>query len=106
MTILRLYLCLLSAPPRFRVTPSNETLTETKSVLLRCSASTSDTKITWYKDGKPISGDNFAFMRTGNLLILRAYLEDKGWYICNATNRAGTKVARAYVKVVRPLDAG
>ena len=88
------------------MTPSNESLAETESVVLRCSASTSDTNITWYKDGKPLSGGNFGFAKTGNLWIVHAYLEDKGWYTCNATNRAGTKLARAYVKVVRPLDAG
>ena len=95
-----------SAPPRFREIPSNVTIDETLTTILTCSASTPDTKITWYKDGKVATGDNFAFLASGNLLILRAFLEDKGWYVCNATNKAGTKLARAYLKVVRPLDAG
>jgi len=73
--------------------------------MFRCTVSTPNTNITWYKDGKVVSGHNFAFLRSG-LLILRVYREDRGWYVCNATNRAGSRVARAYLKVLRPLDAG
>jgi len=90
--------------PRFHHTPSNTTAEETENAMLTCTASTPDTKITWYKDGKVLSGDNFAFLRSG-LLILRVYREDRGWYVCNATNKAGSRVARAYLKVLRPLDA-
>ena len=85
--------------------PSNKTVEETENALFNCSASSADTNITWLKDGKVLTGDNFTFLRNG-LLIVRAYREDKGWYVCNATNRAGTKLARAYLKVLRPLDTG
>ena len=85
--------------------PSNETVEETGNAMFSCSASSSDTKITWLKDGKVLTGDNFVLFRSG-LMIMRAYREDKGWYVCNATNRAGTKLARAYLKVLRPLDPG
>lgn len=92
-------------PPRFRFVPSNETVEESKTSTFLCSASTPDTKITWYKDGKVLTGSHFAVLASGSLLILRVYREDKGWYVCNATNKAGTKLARAYLKVLRPLDS-
>ena len=95
-----------SAPPRFRLVPSNETVEESKTNTFLCSASTPDTKITWYKDGKVLTGSHFAVLASGSLLILRVYREDKGWYVCNATNKGGTKLARAYLKVLRPLDSG
>ena len=89
---------LSSVPPIFRRTPSNISVEETESALLSCTASSEDSTITWLKDGKVIAGDHFIFLKRG-LLILRAYPEDKGWYVCNATNRAGSKVARAYLHV-------
>ena len=96
---------LSSAPPRFQQTPSNTTADETENAMLLCSTSIPDTTITWYKDGKVVSGDNFAKTSRG-LLIVRVYREDRGWYVCNATNRAGTRLAHAYLNVVRPLEAG
>lgn len=92
-------------PPRFWQVPSNETVKETKSTTLMCSASTSDTKITWYKDDKVLTKSTFAVLSSGNLLIMSVTREDEGWYVCNATNEAGTKLARAYLKVLRPLDS-
>ena len=92
-------------PPRFRQTPTNTTVKETSSAVLRCSASNRNTNITWYKDGKVVKEDGIAITRTG-LIIVSAHLSNKGWYVCNATNRAGSKEVRAYLKVTRPLDAG
>ena len=71
-----------------------------------CSASTSDTKITWYKDDKVVHKSTFAVLSSGNLLIMIVTREDEGWYVCNATNEAGTKLARAYLRVLRALDSG
>ena len=94
-------------PPRFRQTPTNTTVKETGSAILECSASTPNTNITWYKDGKVVKKDGIqiAITRT-RLIIVSAHLSNKGWYVCNATNRAGSKEVRAYLKVTRPLDAG
>ncbi|XP_022788298.1 prothrombin-like [Stylophora pistillata] len=92
-------------PPRFWQVPSNETIKETKSATLLCSASTSDTKITWYKDDKVVHKSTFAVLSSGNLLIVFVTHEDEGWYVCNATNEAGTKLARAYLTVLRALDS-
>ncbi|XP_078373114.1 uncharacterized protein LOC144656754 isoform X1 [Oculina patagonica] len=89
-------------PPRFRETPVNMTVQDGQSVLLRCSAVSST--ITWSKDGEVIRGGNFAYLTSG-LLILKAYRDDIGWYVCNATNRGGSKVARAYLRVLRPREA-
>ena len=88
----------LTARPRFGLVPRNKTIKVGERVTLFCSSETNNTEITWYKDGKKVSGDN---MRQSKdlLLIYFAYREDGGWYVCNATNRAGTKLARAYLKV-------
>ena len=85
--------------------PTNKTVKETGTVLLRCTVSTPATTIKWFKDGKVVKGDNFAITRSG-LLFPSVAREDQGWYICNATNKGGSKVARVYLKVPRPLDAG
>lgn len=86
------------ARPRFGLVPRNKTIKVGERVTLVCSSETNNTEITWYKDGKKVSGDN---MRQSKdlLLIYFAYREDGGWYVCNATNRAGTKLALAYLKV-------
>ena len=93
------------APPRFRQTPTNVTVKETSSALLGCSASTPNTNITWYKDGNVVKGDGIVISRAG-LIIVGADRANQGWYVCKATNRAGSKEVRAYLKVTRPLDAG
>ena len=94
-------------PPRFGQTPTNTTVKETSSAILECSASTPNTNITWYKDGKVVKTDGIQISITRTrLIIVSAHLSNKGWYVCNATNRAGSKEVRAYLKVTRPLDAG
>ena len=95
-----------SVHPRFLETPSNTSVEEYKIANLTCSSLSSDTNITWFKDGKALTGNKFSFLRSGNLLILRVSPEDEGWYVCNATNKAGTKLARAHLNVVRPLSPG
>ena len=100
-----IYSDLSLALPRFSMVPTNKTVKETEHALLNCFTSSSDTNITWFKDGKALTGDKFAFLRSG-LLILRAGRPDKDWYACNATNKAGSKVARAYLNVREPLDSG
>ena len=99
--------CFSLGPPRFRQTPTNTTVKETGSAILECSASNPNTNITWYKDGKVVKkgSTQIAITRT-RLIIVSAHLSNKGWYVCNATNRAGSKEVRAYLKVTRPLDAG
>lgn len=92
------------SPPRFRQTPTNVTVKETSSAVLECSASNPNTNITWYKDGNVVKEDGIAITRTG-LIVVSVHRSNQGWYVCNATNRAGSKEVRAYLKVTRPLDA-
>ena len=94
-----------SGPPRFRQTPTNVTVKETSSAVLECSTSTPNTNITWYKDGNVVKEDGIAITRNG-LIVVSVHRSNQGWYVCNATNKAGSKEVRAYLKVTRPLDAG
>lgn len=87
------------APPRLSSIPSNETVRVGENISLPCSSSSPDTTITWYKDGKVVTEDRFSIGEEG-LSVETVYVEDRGWYVCNATNKAGTKLARAYVHVV------
>ncbi|KAL9980260.1 hypothetical protein ACROYT_G008820 [Oculina patagonica] len=92
-------------PPSFLETPVNKTVQEGQSVQLKCSAVPSETTITWSKDGEVIQGGNFAHLTAG-LRVLRASRENMGWYVCNATNRGVSKVARVYLRVLRAREAG
>jgi len=52
-----------------------------------------------------VKGDGIVISRA-RLIIVGADRANQGWYVCKATNRAGSKEVRAYLKVTRLLDAG
>ncbi|XP_078361592.1 uncharacterized protein LOC144645955 [Oculina patagonica] len=95
---------IILVPPRFLETPVNKSVQEGQSIMLKCSAVSSETTITWSKYGEVIQGGNFAHLIAG-LRILKASRQDMGWYVCNATNRGGSSVARVYLRVVRAREA-
>ena len=100
-----IYCIVISAPPRFRETPLNKTVQIGQSALLRCSAASSKTTITWSKDDAVLGGRNLAYSTVG-LLVVNANRGDMGWYVCTATNRGGSKVVRVYLRVLRAREAG
>ena len=97
------YLCgtlIPLAPPVFTSRSQNKTVDEGKQVVLKCKASSRDTKIKWIKDGKtiPSLGPRHFILR-GSLIFIKIFYEDKGFYTCEISNKAGVKTTTSYLKV-------
>ncbi|XP_018336675.2 protein borderless [Agrilus planipennis] len=86
--------------------PYNQTIMEWKDVILPCTPREAGTKITWYKDGVPLTDLHEILHRSflgedGSLTIHSVLISDLGEYTCEATNEYGKKqTASAFINVI------
>ena len=58
-------------------------------------------KLTWTKDGKPLTtGEAFTVTKAGTLLVRGSMQGDSGLYTCTATNVAGNASVSSRVTIV------
>ncbi|XP_078482068.1 papilin-like [Ciona intestinalis] len=68
---------------RFRVRPTNVTVTSGRQVKLRCRIRGGSAKVTWLKNGRPLTRDNHYVIKPwGDLRIYRSRVNDSGNYTC------------------------
>ena len=103
-----IYITLTEAPNIPESTPTNTTIIEGNKVVLPCPATGTPTpEITWFKDGKRITGNELGIMirSDGSLQLDHAQGEDAGHYVCEATNVAGKQTHGIDLKVFCKLSS-
>ncbi|XP_064605046.1 neuroglian-like isoform X2 [Liolophura sinensis] len=107
------YLNILEDPPEFVRPPRPQVIVaEGQSVNLSCQTTGKpDPVITWFKEGRPITGGRYITLLNGDLLIMSVVLADAGHFGCEAANKFGSISANGTLAVrrrtrieQRPLD--
>ena len=90
------------------IPPKDTNALVNETVELECKGRGNPTPtITWKKDGQPInfaSNPRYLLQSTGSLRISRAQKSDSGKYTCVATNRVGSKLANATLRVLSKFN--
>ncbi|XP_072048618.1 uncharacterized protein [Amphiura filiformis] len=97
-------------PPIIRHGPSDQTLIEETLCIFTCQTSgSSQTKVRWSKDGRPIpsmsSEARFTVLSSKNLQISDIDKVDSGVYTCIASNGSGETTWSAYLRVIERAQA-
>jgi len=98
------FMFIITAPPVLTASPSNKTINEGESLVLKCAASVLGKRIPvkWFKNNVPLviskSGDYFVGSK-GHLVFLTVHFDDRGAYKCVAKNEAGRVSGTAYLTV-------
>ena len=95
------FINVLALPPEIRVPPQRELLTVTGSqVTLTCETFGAPKPIVkWFRENTELTGNRYKISADGSLVISDVKYLDAGHYLCNATNRFDSKVAKGSLVV-------
>ncbi|XP_052503745.1 LOW QUALITY PROTEIN: hemicentin-2 [Budorcas taxicolor] len=93
----------VQVPPTIKTGLPNLSITEGAHALLPCTATGNpEPKVTWEKDGQPVSGaeGKFTIQPSGELLVKNSESQDAGTYTCTAENAVGRARRRVHLTIL------
>ncbi|XP_061289826.1 hemicentin-2 isoform X2 [Bos javanicus] len=93
----------VQVPPAIKTGLPDLSITEGAHALLPCTATGSpEPKVTWEKDGQPVSGakGKFTIQPSGELLVKNSESQDAGTYTCTAENAVGRARRRVHLTIL------